>query len=228
MICSHNLRQINERDFYILETKRERILFLLRYAILAPSTHNSQPWKFKLKNEICEMHKDLKRLLPQADKTEKNLYISLGCCLENLVIAAKYLNINQKVIYHRPKNSQDSLVATVKFENIMRNMSFNSNYKDIFSAIQERTTHRGIYTKKAIDKKIIQKIIEDYSNNKVKVQIITHDDQIKKIAQLTQKSIKYLYSLKPFRRELSQWINNNFSQKKEGIPGYALKLPTVV
>ncbi len=223
-----NIRNINEEDFFSIKANEEKIKFLLRYAILAPSTHNSQPWKFRIKGNECEVHKDLQKFLPEADIKGKNMHISLGCCIENLIIASKYFNIYRTVIYHIPRSSRDTLVATIEFKNLLGKYALNNDYLNSFLAIQERTTHRGTYKTRKIDKKILNKVIEDNSNNLVEIKIITNKNEIKKIAQYTQNSIKSLYSKKSFRKELSQWINHNFSSKKEGIPGYSLKLPSLV
>ena len=51
-------RDINAQDFVRCVTQEEKILFLLRYAILSPSTHNSQPWLFKVKGSVCEIYFD--------------------------------------------------------------------------------------------------------------------------------------------------------------------------
>ena len=47
------IRQINKDDFFSLENFTEKIKFLLQYAILAPSTHNIQPWRFTIKEKSC-------------------------------------------------------------------------------------------------------------------------------------------------------------------------------
>jgi len=45
--------QIKEHDFPRDGDSAEKLKFLLRYAILAPSSHNTQPWKFSVgKDEI--------------------------------------------------------------------------------------------------------------------------------------------------------------------------------
>ena len=38
------IRTIDKGEFFKLKNPKEKKKFLLRYAILAPSTHNSQPW----------------------------------------------------------------------------------------------------------------------------------------------------------------------------------------
>ena len=62
---------------------------LVRYATLAPNGHNTQPWKFVIKENAIEIHPDLTRYLPAVDPNERELWISLGCALENLIVSAR-------------------------------------------------------------------------------------------------------------------------------------------
>lgn len=69
--------------------KTEDFKFLVECAIKAPSGHNTQPWKFEnIENGII-IHPDFKRALPVVDANNYELYISLGCALENILIAGK-------------------------------------------------------------------------------------------------------------------------------------------
>ena len=68
---------------------REQLAFLLRYAVLAPSTHNTQPWLFGLSDAEVTIHADERRWLRLADPDRRELHISLGCALENLLVAAE-------------------------------------------------------------------------------------------------------------------------------------------
>ena len=40
--------QMIERNFPLARDITQKLSFLLRYAVLAPSSHNTQPWKFSL------------------------------------------------------------------------------------------------------------------------------------------------------------------------------------
>ena len=66
----------------------ESLLKILKYAAMAPSGHNTQPWIFKTGNESISILPDFTRALPVVDRDNHALYISLGCALENLIIAA--------------------------------------------------------------------------------------------------------------------------------------------
>lgn len=62
---------------------------VLRLASLAPSGHNTQPWRVELLEEgRLRIHADATRSLPVVDPDHKEMLISLGAFLENLVLAA--------------------------------------------------------------------------------------------------------------------------------------------
>jgi hypothetical protein len=61
---------------------------LVRYATLAPSSHNTQCWKFRIEDNAITILPDLARRTPAVDPDDHHLYVSLGCAAENLVQAA--------------------------------------------------------------------------------------------------------------------------------------------
>ena len=46
---------VAEADYPQGAGARERVRFLLRYAILAPSGHNTQPWLFRTSGDVVEL-----------------------------------------------------------------------------------------------------------------------------------------------------------------------------
>jgi nitroreductase len=57
--------KISEDEFPKDGPMLEKLKFFLRYAILAPSTHNTQPWAYRIvNNNIIELYSDRKRALP--------------------------------------------------------------------------------------------------------------------------------------------------------------------
>lgn len=56
---------VSESQFPKDGPKTEQLKFLLNYAILAPSSHNTQPWLFKIVDDnIIELYADRTRGLP--------------------------------------------------------------------------------------------------------------------------------------------------------------------
>jgi hypothetical protein len=61
---------------------------LIRFATLAASSHNTQPWKFRIAPDAITIAPDSSRRCPVVDPDDAHLYRSLGCAAENLVHAA--------------------------------------------------------------------------------------------------------------------------------------------
>lgn len=72
---------------------------LVYVATLAASSHNTQPWKFKMAQDFIEIHPDKTRQLRVLDPSGRELWISLGCALENLLIAAHAAGYAVQVTY---------------------------------------------------------------------------------------------------------------------------------
>lgn len=75
------------------------LLTLVHYATLAANGHNTQPWKFAIKDNAIEIHPDYSRRLPVVDPHDRELWISLGCSLENLLVAAHASGYTTEVSY---------------------------------------------------------------------------------------------------------------------------------
>jgi len=80
---------------------------LLRYAVLAPSSHNTQPWQFRITPEGIEVLPDLSRRLPIADPLDRELWLSVGSTIANLRVAAAHFGFATTILY----NAETILVA---------------------------------------------------------------------------------------------------------------------
>src|SRR5262245_66650716 len=54
---------------------------LVRYATLAANAHNSQPWKFVIKDKLIEIHPDYTRRLPVVAPQNREMWYRFGCAL---------------------------------------------------------------------------------------------------------------------------------------------------
>jgi len=95
----------------------ERSRYLLRWAVLAPSSHNSQPWAFRVDGPAIRIRADRDRLLPVADGDCRELHLSLGCAVENLVTAAQAMGFETEVALTPEEEAADDegvAVVTVR------------------------------------------------------------------------------------------------------------------
>jgi len=220
------LRNINPKKFYSLKNNRDRIKFLLQYAILAPSTHNSQPWLFKIHDSYCEIFKDESKYLIEADSKGRNLYISLGCCVENIIVAAKYFEVFKEIIIEPITHLKNkTLVVTIRFKNLSKVNNKNVIYQELFDAISRRATNRGLFKNIKIPASIIYNINKIKHSKDLNNHIIVDKKNIIDIAEITKNAIGELYSKKRFREELSSWIYPDYKNRKEGISTKSLRIP---
>jgi hypothetical protein len=83
---------------------------VVRAAIRAPSQHNSQPWRFRLRAGGLEILADHGRQLPMADPTGRAVRIACGAAVFNARLALAVANLPPEVRL-RPDPSQPDLLA---------------------------------------------------------------------------------------------------------------------
>ncbi len=132
----------------------ERDHFLLRHASLAPSGHNTQPWRIKIVSENeWIIGWDKTRSLPAVDPENRELLLSIGAFCEALSIAAKSIGLEteNKIIARNPFSPE---LVKIKFRS-----SGSSN--EMLNALTKRRTLRNGY----LSKDISQEDIKDISQN---------------------------------------------------------------
>jgi hypothetical protein len=84
-------------------------ILILHLASLAPSGHNAQPWTVT----VLEPHRfiigsDKDRWLPAVDPDNRELLLSIGAFLENLIVAARYYGyqVSYKIVAKDPKDTR--------------------------------------------------------------------------------------------------------------------------
>lgn len=82
--------RVSDDDFWELKSRGEELEFLLQYAILAPSGHNTQPWAFKITDEGIKVYADGSRAMPVLDPADRELLMSVGAAITNLRVAAAH------------------------------------------------------------------------------------------------------------------------------------------
>ncbi len=209
---------VKKEDFTKTGNLNEKIKFILNYGVLAPSTHNSQPWLFKIENNTLKIYFDPKLKIPQADPLGRDLYISMGCLVENLIIAANYFGIykSEKIIL------SNDLVAQLDFQN---NGSANTDLEYLVDTIPKRVNARGLFEQKPLPGKIQAEMMSLKKDGRIRTDFITNKEKINNLAVLTAEGLKLAYKKPSFRKEMSGWMNNSLSAKKTGLPGYSLRMP---
>lgn len=212
---------IDESEFEGLDSVEQRAKFLLRYAILAPSGHNTQPWKFGVSDEFISVYPEPARRLPVADPEDRELRLSLGASIGTLEVAAQRFGMGcdlQPVPDGAPENS----LATVR---LTSGGEISSELRALFGAITKRHTNRFPYEEKKLSGQDVEALQGVAGSSETPVMVITDDERQGAVAHLAAEGDILRMSDRAFRSELSRWIRPNSGRGGTGITADALGVP---
>ncbi len=195
---------VEEYEFPRHGTLDEKLKFLLNYAILAPSLHNTQPWKFTVRGSEVRVLVDRNRQLRVADPDARELYISVGCALENILTAATYFGLSTALTYF-PDPKDEIGVATIIFEDVGSKASLADQER--FHAIPLRHTNRQTYANKPLNERDVQHL--QACLNEKNVTLTVTDDPVTKqeIDSLVISADITQFADPDYRDELNNWIS---------------------
>ena len=195
--------QLDAADYPHGASMRERLSFLLRYAILAPSSHNTQPWRFALNEDTIDLHIDEMRWLRVADADRRELHISVGCALENLLIAAEHFALHGDVHYF-PDAAEPLLAARVSFRPAPE-MSF-WRPPELFSAITRRHTNHRDFEERALPAEVLEALRDALADENIRLVIVDGDLTRTSIEALITEADARQFADPAWREELGHWL----------------------
>lgn len=194
---------MRETDFPDGSPAVDQLLFLLGYAILAPSSHNTQPWKFRVSDDAIDIFADHARWLKVADSTRRELHISVGCALENLLIAAEHFGFEHKLDFF-PRADDHELCATVSFISGRKPSGYRP--PELFGAITRRGTFHGKFENRAIQPQTLSAMENLCVESGLRV-LFTDDLDIKrKVDELVVRGDALQFADPEYRKELGYWL----------------------
>ncbi|ORX80861.1 hypothetical protein BCR32DRAFT_245314 [Anaeromyces robustus] len=173
---------------------------LISYSIRCPSGHNSQPWSFQVANNKIIIVPDLNKHLEVVDGNDKELFISLGCALENLQIAATHFGYSTE--YFVSEDDKINVTFTKK-----ESTTVNEENEVLFKAIDKRHTHRS----KFLDKKLTDEQLQ-YIEKEKDDAILVYDSKsegAKIICQKITEGNSIQMADPAFKDELVAWMRFN-------------------
>jgi nitroreductase len=195
---------------------------IIDFATKAASSHNTQPWKFTVEGHYIKLYPDFTRSLPVADADRHELYISIGCALENLIIAATQFGYKATVGYDLNGNDEHILIHLYEDETCTPSL--------LYDSILQRHVNRSVYTADEIPDEVLLMLFGITVEKNVEVSIITDQETIKTLADFTEEAALQQYSDPAFKQELLKWMRFNDRQAiqtKDGLRSASVGSPSV-
>ncbi|MFA5771043.1 MAG: hypothetical protein WC894_06170 [Patescibacteria group bacterium] len=221
---------LQPEEFTKLSSK-EQLTHLCLTAHLAPSSHNTQPWRFEIVPDRTEIiiNIDKELILPASDINGRQTIISIGCAIANIKVAANYFGYqvettilnNDKQIF-KPTENHIGLIPIIKVKMLPKTST--ENFGDIYQAIFKRKVTRAEYLENSeLPVKILEEI-NSFTNDKIKIHIVSDRLRRLTISEFQGQADNFVINSKKFSRELGEWLLPNNTTSNVGMPGIGFGL----
>lgn len=206
--------QIDEHLFDALAPMKEQIRFALQYAVLAPSNHNAQPWRFIVDEDTVQLFADRTRALPVVDPFDREMLISCGAALFNLRVALSHFGLAYSISVF-PSDFDPDIVARIK---ITTKGARDASLANLFSAVTKRVTTRAPFANESIAESFKNEMIAACDAEGAIAICVDEESSRQSIASLIAEADSIQFADPRFRRELASWIHPR--RLADGMPAY--------
>ena len=221
-----NAWDVNEHDFPRDAPLDAKAWFALRYAALAPSSHNSQPWRFLVQDDMIDLLADRTRSLPVADPYDRELIISCGAALFNLRSALAHFGVWFNISLF-PAEADPDLIARVRLtEGHTADRTAGNCLSHLFPAITRRATNRTPFGPIPLPDSLVASLCAEGAAEGVALKAVTDSKERGRVAGLIAEADRIQFADARFRRELAAWIHPQ--RARDGMPAYALGVPKLI
>lgn len=191
---------------------------LIHAAVMAPSSHNTQPWLFRLDGDVIDLLADRTRALPVNDPEDRELTVSCGCALFNLRVAAAAAGLQARV-QSFPDATDPDLLARVRLERAGARLAEAS----LSDAIATRRTYRERFSSTPPDSIALRALVDAARAEGASLDILDTDSRRTTAAALVAEGDAVQWANPCWRRELAAWMHPR--RRGDGLVLPALAIP---
>jgi nitroreductase len=177
------------------------VLALVQSAMLAPSSHNTQPWMFRLLDDGVELVADRTRALPVNDPHDRELTISCGAALFNLRLAAVHAGYEPKIEL-LPEAADTDLIARIRL--IPKGPGPDTR---LYEAIGRRHTTRRPFDGRPVPDAVVVQLQEAATAEGVLLEVFDRERR-EALVGLVAAGDRAQFGDPRWRRELAAWIRS--------------------
>jgi len=203
---------VDERQLDPTAGINEKLRFALRYAVLAPSNHNTQPWHFIVDGDSVTLCADRTRALPVVDPFDRELLISCGAVLFNLRVALSRFGLAYAITL-LPSTVDVDVLAHLR---VIRDGRCDTELASLFEAIPLRVTTRETFADEPSPPGFRQRLEEAGAIEGCDTVCVENIAGREQLADLIGEADQAQFKDARFRRELASWIHPRRHQ--DGMP----------
>ena len=196
----------------------EQLRTVTQFAALAPSVHNTQPWRFTADDHTIEVRADEERLLDVLDPNARQLHISCGIAIEFARLAVRALGYDcvVRLLPHadgEPAQSDKQLLATIT---VGHPMPTTPSEHRLIDAIPRRYTDRGPYDARPLPSQLLSTLRDAAAERGCWLRVLDRPGDRTTAAMLLTEAEEIETSDVRYREELAAWRRTTFAP--DGVP----------
>jgi len=180
-------------------------------ATLAPSVHNTQPWRFVIRPEALEIHADFSRQLRILDPTCRQLIISCGCAVFNARVSLAADGFTAHVRRYVPGRNSDLLADFTGSPGDDRALAV------LDPVLGLRRTNRRQFAADPVDSELLATLANVAAWEGASLFTITEPSHRAAAALLSQRAEVIEEADPGYRSELRAWVTED-QWRGDGVP----------
>lgn len=173
-------------------------------AALAPSVHNTQPWRFVVTRDALEIRSDLRRRLKVLDPRARQLTISCGCAVFNARAAIAAAGF-EPIVARFPDPSSPDLLARISLGEARDWVPIGA----LDAAIDERRTNRRAFADEPVPDEVIHDLVGAARSEGSYLIPITSPEHRGAVAELSRLADRIQASDHAYLAELREWTTDD-------------------
>ncbi|MDX6230116.1 MAG: hypothetical protein QOI76_3506 [Frankiales bacterium] len=191
----------------------EVVAAMAQAARLAPSIHNSQPWRFETTTDRLEIYADHTRSTPAVDPLGRWVYVACGSAAFNAAAAARALG-RRGTVTLLPDRSRPDLMAVITLDGVVQS---SGDDLALAQAIPERHTVRTPFEGSEVPPAIVDRLRAAAEREGTWLQVIHDPADIIELIVLTERAEAAEASDERYRDELRAWMRGADDPSDDGI-----------
>lgn len=191
-------------------------LTVVRAALRAPSLHNSQPWRFRLRDDAVEIRVDRTRRVPVADPRDWGVRLACGAAAFNARLALTVLGQGSDVRL-RPDLADRDLMIRLQYTG---QRPATPTEQRLYAAIPRRHSSRTPFWPTPVDAEARARLLAAARAEGAWLDLIIGTSAVAAVAEVARAAGQVLDRDPAYRMELASWTRPDNSTG-DGVPGWA-------
>jgi P-type Ca2+ transporter type 2C len=185
-------------------------------ARLAPSVHNTQPWRFRSDDGTLTLSRDPALRLPALDPTGRQQVVSCGAAMHLAVVALRLQGYDTQVVPFPPLADEHVVARLVP----VPGHPVSSEDVVLADAARHRHTQRGPFEDRAVPRDVVAEILAAGEAHGAWVRVVDDQDDLVQLTVLLARADADELDDAAYQEELARWTARPASTR-DGVPAAA-------